>query len=154
MHIPRSEVIEMLYRGGDTKVFLHLQKINPHKPWTQLRVSIVSIDKEPKVPTLMIEESPGKNLVLFNTIFRLCDQLLRCRRGRWKWILTVLCCRWNDGSTNVRGRCIRNLHGVHGSQHQHHRQQVHHMRAVCRWQRLPMGCSRWGLNSHEFPKPS
>lgn len=75
-----------------------------------------------------------------NDIFRLRDQLLRGRRGRGKRPLTVLCWRWNDGS--IRGRRLRHLHGVHGCQHQHHNQQVHLMRVVGRWIRLPMGCSQ------------
>jgi hypothetical protein len=52
--IPLSQVFEVLYKGGDSKALIHLQKIRAYEPWTPLRVTVVSVDKNP-----MIDQSNG-----------------------------------------------------------------------------------------------
>ena len=47
VRLPLSPIIQSFYRGNDTKLLIHLQKINPSLPWTPIKVSVNSINKEP-----------------------------------------------------------------------------------------------------------
>lgn len=60
MVLPNSPVVQSFYRGNDTKLLIHLQKVEAHKPWTPIKVSVTSVDKEPvKVVATSDGTTPG-----------------------------------------------------------------------------------------------
>jgi len=44
--LPVSTFKEVLYKTGDVKAILHLQKKIPYLPWTPIRVIVESVDSE------------------------------------------------------------------------------------------------------------
>jgi hypothetical protein len=61
VNLPASAFKEVLYKTGDVKAIIHLEKKVPYMPWTPIRVIVESVEVDKPKPTAS-SNGEGKNL--------------------------------------------------------------------------------------------